>query len=269
MRLPLRHIRKDGWQAIAGIVVIGGIIGAILIWIVMPWYTRFSQGVTVPELTALSYDQAVATLEEAGLRIGIAARRNQTNVPPNAIIDQNPKPFSIVKPNRRVYVTVNAQSRPKAVVPRVVDMSLRNATIQLENSGLSVGNLRYESNRFRNTVLDQSLIAGDTVDKGARVDLVISDGLGDTRVRVPELVGLRLPEAQQRLQAVGLRIAEIRFQPVGEDVVPNTVLEVIPDDVLLVEGEALTLIVAQQQGTLEEAEREQASVEGGTRDSLP
>ncbi|MDR9387694.1 MAG: PASTA domain-containing protein [Balneolaceae bacterium] len=269
MKNPLRRIRKDGWQALGGIIVVGGVVASIMIWIVMPWYTRFNQGVTVPELTALSYNEAVSTLEQAGLRIGVAARRNQTNVPPNAIIDQNPKPFSIVKPNRRVYVTVNAQSRPKAVVPRVVDMSLRNATIQLENSGLSVGNLRYESNRFRNTVLDQSLIAGDTVNKGARVDLVISDGLGDTRVRVPELAGLRLPEAQQRLQAVGLRIAEIRFQPVSDDVTPNTVLEVIPDDVLLIEGESLTLIVAQQQGSLEQAEREQASVEGGSRDSLP
>ena len=91
MKNPLLRIRRDGWQALGGIVVVGGVVASILIWIVMPWYTRFNQGVTVPELTALSYEEAVATLEEAGLRIGIAARRNQTNGPPNAIIDQNPK----------------------------------------------------------------------------------------------------------------------------------------------------------------------------------
>lgn len=231
--------------------------GAGFLWIsnayIMPEYTRHEEGVSVPDVTRISYDEAVQKLEASGLRYELATRRAQSTYPANYVLDQDPKPLKIVKPNRKVYLTINSETRPKAVVPNVTNMSLRNATIQIENSGLMLGTITYESNRFRNTVLRQSLAPGDTVAKGIAINLIVSDGLGDKIVQVPDVTGLLLPEAQQALRSVGLRIDEIRFQP-SRDVTPNTVLSYSPQVEELIEGQSVSLVVSEQFGAVEVTE---------------
>ncbi|WP_340105807.1 PASTA domain-containing protein [Rhodohalobacter sp. 8-1] len=228
------------------------LIGALANFVIMPEYTNYNEGVTVPDVTKISLDDAQTLLTDYGLRYEVLDRRANSAFPANYIIDQSPQPLQLVKPNRKVYLTVNTEVSPKAVVPKVVDLSFRNAKIQLENYGFTLGTTSYESNRFRNTVLRQSLTPGDTVDRGAAVNLVISDGLGDRRVTIPDIVGLRLSQAQQRLRQTGLRVGEIRFQPSREE--PNTVLSFSPDVEELTEGEELTLLVAERFDAREESE---------------
>jgi beta-lactam-binding protein with PASTA domain len=233
-------------------VVLAFVIGALFNFIIMPEYTNYNEGVTVPDVTKISLDDAQSQLTDYGLRYEVIDRRANAAYPANYIIDQSPQPLQLVKPNRKVYLTVNTEVRPKAVVPKVVDLSFRNARIQLENYGFSLGTISYESSRFRNTVLRQSLTPGDTVDRGTAVNLVISDGLGDRVVSVPDIVGLRLSQAQQRIRGAGLRVGEIRFQPSREE--PNTVLSFSPDEAELTEGKELTLLVAERFDAREEVE---------------
>lgn len=251
MNLIRRLLRSRGFYlSIASLIL----TGAGFLWIAnsyfMPEYTRHEEGVSVPDVTRISYDEAIQKLESAGLRYELATRRAQSTYPANYVLDQDPKPLKIVKPNRKVYLTINSETRPKSVVPNVTNMSLRNATIQIENSGLVLGTITYESNRFRNTVLQQSLAAGDTVAKGIAINLIVSDGLGDKVVQVPDVTGLLLPEAQQALRSVGLRIDEIRFQPSSE-VVPNTVLSYTPQVEELIEGQSVSLVVSERFGAVE------------------
>jgi len=235
-----------------GVILFGICLALLLNFFVMPNYTNFNKGVTVPDVTQLSLDDAEQLLERYGLRHEILDRRANAVFPANYIIDQAPSPLQIVKPNRKIYLTVNTEVRPTAVVPDVVNMSLRNARIQIENYGFEVGTTSYESSRFRNTVLRQSLAPGDTVDRGATINLVVSDGLGDRIVTVPEITGLRLSQAQQRIRQAGLRIEEIRYEPSREE--PNTVLSFTPDAEELTEGQALTLVVAERFDAREEEE---------------
>jgi beta-lactam-binding protein with PASTA domain len=71
-------------------------------------------------------------------------------------------------------------------------------------------------------------------------------------VSVPDIVGLRLSQAQQRIRGAGLRVGEIRFQPSREE--PNTVLSFSPDEAELTEGQELTLLVAERFDAREEVE---------------
>lgn len=237
---------------LSGTVVLAAVVGALLNFIIMPEYTNYNEGVTVPDVTKISLDDAQSLLTDYGLRYEVLDRRANAAYPANYIIDQSPQPLQLVKPNRKVYLTVNTEVRPKAVVPEVVDLSFRNARIQLENYGFTLGTTSYESSRFRNTVLRQSLTPGDTVARGTAVNLVISDGLGDRVVTVPEITGLRLPQAQQQVRQAGLRIGEIRYQPSREE--PNSVLSYSPDAEELTEGTELTLIVSERFDAREEAE---------------
>ncbi|MFO7847714.1 MAG: PASTA domain-containing protein [Balneolaceae bacterium] len=251
----LKKLFTNRWFYIftGSFLLIGILIGVILNFIIMPEYTNYNEGVTVPDLTKRSLEEAEVLLTDYGLRYEVADRRANASYPANYIIDQSPNPLQLVKPNRKVYLTVNTEVKPKAVVPKVVDLSLRNARIQLENYGFNLGTISYESNRFRNTVLRQSLAPGDTVDRGETINLIISDGLGDRTVEVPEITGLSLSRAQQQIRQAGLRVGEIRFQPSREEE-PNTVLSFSPEAEELTEGEELRLVVAERFDVQEESE---------------
>lgn len=236
-----------------GLVFFAILMAVLLNFVIMPNYTNFNEGVTVPDVTKISLEEAEELLEQYGLRHEVLDRRANAVFPANYIIDQAPSPLQIVKPNRKVYLTVNTEVRPTAVVPDVVDMSLTNARIQIENYGFTVGSTSYETARFRNTIIRQSLTPGDTVDRGAVINLVVSDGLGGRVVDVPDIVGNTLTEAQQKIRRAGLRVEDIRYEAT-RDAVPNTVLSFSPDEEQLTEGQALKLIVSERFDVREETE---------------
>jgi beta-lactam-binding protein with PASTA domain len=221
--------------------------------VLMPNYTNYNEGLTVPDLTRITLDEAEIQLTNIGLRFEVADRRANSAFPANYVIDQQPAANTIVKPNRKIYLTVNTEVKPVVVVPNVVSLSIRNAQIQLQNYGLEVGSTSYESSRFKNVILRQSIPQGDTVAKGTTIDLVVSDGLGDKIVTIPEIIGLRLPQAQLKLREAGLRLGEIRFRPI-KDVVPNTVLEYSPQVTEIIEGETIDLVISERFETIEPEE---------------
>ncbi len=242
------------YYLIIGLVLFGVISLIAMDRIIMPSYTNHDKGITVPNISRMSLEEAQGVLESRGLRHELARKRSNEAFPPDYVIDQTPGAGMLVKPNRKVYVTVNTASTPLVTVPEVEDLSLRNATIQLQNSGLQRGNVTYESSRFRNSVLRQSIPAGREVDHNSTVDLIVGDGLGVDMVEVPDVTNMHLTEAQNTLQGSGLRIGEIRFEPTDQ-VVPNTVLSYAPDDEPSVyEGTAIDLVVSVSPSEEEEEE---------------
>jgi len=234
------------------------LIGTLLLigfnFFIMPAYTQYHEGLTLPDVTKMPLKKAQSVLTNYGLRYEIAERRANTSYPADYIIDQTPSPNSIVKPDRKVYLTVNTASNPTVIVPDVTNLSLRNAQIQLQNYGLKDGSVSYVSSRFKNSVVRQSIPPGTTVDKGKTVNLTVSDGLGIEKVPIPDIVEVRLPQAQQKLQKVGLRIGQIRFKP-SKDFIPNTVLSYSPNDNdSVVVGSKLDLVVSERFNVEEESE---------------
>lgn len=244
---------KTLYISLAGLITAGIIIALLMDFVIMPNYTNYNEGVTVPDVTKLSLEEAENLLTTYGLRFEVHDRRAHSAYPANYVIDQSPTAKELVKPNRKIYLTVNTESTPKVVVPDVVNLSYRNARLQLENHGLTVGSTSYESDRFRNTILRQSIAPEDTVARGTAVNLVVSDGLGTRMVQVPDVEGLRLSEAQQQIMRAGLRVGEIRFEP-ARDVTPNTVLSYSPEGPELTEGETIQLVVSERFDAREESE---------------
>lgn len=250
---PIRQQIIRWALAVAGLALIGaaGLFAADN-WI-MPNYTNYQEGVTVPDVTKLSYDEATELLSIYGLRYEVLDRRSHAAYPANYIIDQAPVPGQVVKPERKIYLTVNTTEAPTATVPDLTNMSLRNARIQLQNSNLQPGVVSYESSLYRNTVLRQSLPPGEVVSQGTSVDLAVSDGLGDRMVDVPDLRGELLPDAQRMIREAGLRIGDVRFER-QRNTEPNTVTGIYPDQPRLREGESLDLVISERFDVQEESE---------------
>lgn len=244
---------KTFWLSLSGIAVTGALIVALMNFIVMPGYTNYNEGITVPDVTKISLSEAEELLDSRGLRYEVLDRRANSAYPADYIIDQSPSAKVLVKPNRKIYLTVNTAETPMTEVPDVVNMSYRNAEIQLRNHGLTVGTISYESSRFRNTIMRQSVAAGDTVSRSTVVNLVVSDGLGTRMVDVPDIVGLSYSEAQRLILSSGLRVGEVRFQP-DRDTTPNTVLSARPVAEQLTEGTELQLVISERFDAREESE---------------
>lgn len=174
----------------------------------MPAYTRHDASVSVPEVVNQPVEEASQTLQRRDLQVEQQrAQQYNPNVPRGEVLDQQPPANALVKPGRRIYLTVNAGQTPMVLMPDLTGTSIREAKNQLLALGLSTGRVRPDPipAPYPNTITRQSPAPGDSVREGASVNLWYSQGLGDENTRVPDVRGLRVPVAQRTLLDSNLR----------------------------------------------------------------
>src|SRR5690348_7113911 len=88
-------------------ITLGAVLGfAILAYVIffflfLPFYTNHGEETKVPDLNKLKLDEAIAKIEEAGLRYEVADSLFLNSQPPLSVISQDPIGGSMVKPDRR------------------------------------------------------------------------------------------------------------------------------------------------------------------------
>lgn len=196
------------WGGLGALVVLLGLIYIVFNRGLMPAYTRHGVSVTVPEVANQSFEQASQALQRHQLQVEKQrAQRFNPNVPRGEVVDQNPPPGAHVKPGRRIYLTVNEGQAPVVRIPRLDGISIREARNRLSALGLSVGKVKADSipAPYPNTITRQSPAAGDSLRKGAEVDLWYSRGLGNELATVPDVAGLTISAARDTLLGRQLR----------------------------------------------------------------
>lgn len=201
-----------------GLVILGlgAIVLALLVnFAVMPIWTRHSSTIEVPSVREMTPLDAERTLRLSGLD---AERREQPfnpNLPADVVVDQTPSAGLSVKPGRRVYYYVNASPTDRVSMPAVLAMAQGQATAEIENAGLTVGAVRYDTLRSpnENTVTRQIPEAGRLVPVGTPVSIWLSPGPDPSRqVLVPDLVGMSADAARDRIRDAGLWISPSQQQ---------------------------------------------------------
>jgi eukaryotic-like serine/threonine-protein kinase len=189
-------------------VMIGiGILIVLLIW--LNFYTRHGQARPVPDFTGLTVEQASDLAEENKLRYQIIDSVYTTAVERGAVAEQNPKPGFKVKKKRNIMLTINAFKPEMVAVPNLIDMSLRQASKVLESSGLELGQRTYKPDLSINFVIEQHyrgrrINPGDSIQKGSVIDIVVGKGLSNERTNIPQLVGMKLDPAKNRIMESSL-----------------------------------------------------------------
>lgn len=198
-------------------------------FVVMPLYTRHNAGISVPDVRGLLVEDAEDVLVDRGLDVRRVVSQYVPSFRRNAVVEQDPKPNAVVKPGRRVYLRVNSGSVPMVVVPTLYDLSIRQARNSLLAEKLTMGAVLRDSmpSPYRNTVTRQDPAPGDSVAVGTAIDIWISSGLGSNVTKVPEVVGVPLPEAETMLRAARLQFV-VFDDPDARDADPNSVVRVIP-----------------------------------------
>ena len=172
-----------------------------------------TEPVIVPDVVRMQEEEAIATLEEAGLNAEVEARFSPR--PEGEVVAQDPEAGEEVQTGDTVTIFVS-QGRRSTIVPDLRGMTLAEAEEALEDANLRVGDVtEEESDEFEaGQVIRHNPEADEEVPRGTRVDLVIS--AGPEEVSVPHVVGLMEEQARANIQAAGLNV-EVTREPSEEE----------------------------------------------------
>ena len=192
----------------------------IVLWAVLFFvqqYSRHGESQTVPNLIGKTTDEAMDALDNLDLEYAVMDSTFDPDERPLTILNQDPPADGKVKSGRTIYVTVNMAQAPKTDIPRFeVGTSLISVREILESHGLKVGDIIYKPFEYRDVFLDmrvhgerRSLKPGTRIPKGTKIDLVLGNGLGDTKITIPDLMGLTYIEAVNLIQLKELSLGTV------------------------------------------------------------
>jgi beta-lactam-binding protein with PASTA domain len=123
------------------------------------------------------------------------------------------------------FATYSYFSQTGVIVPDVRGSTRIAAAASLGHAGLSVGKTTVQADPAKeaDSVIDQSASPGAKVDKGAKIDLVLSPAL----VEIPNLVGQSRQSAEEALKQRQLVVGDVEKQP-QEGAANNSVLREFP-----------------------------------------
>jgi eukaryotic-like serine/threonine-protein kinase len=199
------------------ILGISTLLGFLFLKVYLPLYTNHGETVSVPDLSDYDINQTMKILNETGLQYEVSPDSGfSTEKPPLSVLKQIPAPNSQVKSGRKIYLTLNARNAPMLKMPNLVNTPLKNVQEILANMGLERGDIVYVPDIGTNVVLEQkyrgiNIPEGFEVPKGARIDFVVGDGLGNQILAVPSLIGMEEEDAEFVLLGSGLRVGNKNF----------------------------------------------------------
>jgi eukaryotic-like serine/threonine-protein kinase len=190
-------------------IIIVGLMMILLIWLNL--YTRHGQARPVPDFHGLTMEQTARLAKKSKLRYQIIDSVYTTFVPRGCVAEQSPKPGFKVKKWRNVVLTINAYNPEMVAMPNLVDLPIRQAIALITSSGLQMGELRYRPDLSIDVVIEQlysgkNIREGDSLQKGSVVDLVLGKGLSNQRTSVPDLIGMALEPARNKILISSLNL---------------------------------------------------------------
>lgn len=211
MKEPFRFLTSRIFLTnLAGAVV----LFSILFWSVDHWlesYTRHGETITVPDYRGYKAWDLDSIVKARELRYEVIDSIYSRKADPGEVIKQKPEPGKKVKKGRRIYITINSLQPEMVKVPDLQNKSLRQARNILRIVGLETGELIYEEGPCTNCILGmehagESIETDRSLKNGTTIDLVVGKGLGEEKTPIPDLIGLTIEEAEERLRKDVLKV---------------------------------------------------------------
>lgn len=178
--------------------------------------TRHGKEVIVPDMTGMVVTDASATAAAAGVRVHVLDSVYMKRMTRGAVVSQQPRPGSRVKPGRNISLTINSSVPKRVTMPNLVHVSLRQAKAELAAKGLVLGRLNYVSDIATNNVLHQQFRGrdvepGERLFTGSTIDLVLGLNGADAMTYVPNLTGYKYLNAVDALHENSLNVSALVF----------------------------------------------------------
>ena len=202
------------------LLLIAGVMVALVLvaYIAMSVGTRHSARRAVPNFEGVLIDDAIRTAESRDLEIIINDSLHVPTYPGGTVLDQLPNGNVVVKPGRKVYVTINSYRQRMVNVPFVAGRSLRQAINMLEAVGLEVERIDYVEDIATNYVLaeylGEEMITEESdlkAELGSGIRLQVGVAPDAKPLATPLLLGRNMAEAKSRLWESGLNVGALIF----------------------------------------------------------
>lgn len=157
----------------------------VLCFLMLKWLkqtTHHGDLITVPNFSKMSVMQMRKAVEKAGLRYQVLDSLDYNpKYPRFSIAQQTPAAGSKVKTNRKIYLSVNPSGYKKVTVPRIIQVTQRNATAMLRALGLEVQGVTYINALGKNMVYrikhkGKHIQPGDKLPKTSKIELICGNG---------------------------------------------------------------------------------------------
>ncbi|HEY6213428.1 MAG TPA: PASTA domain-containing protein [Vicinamibacterales bacterium] len=201
------------------IAIIGGFLLAYLIvaFLIFPSGV-IPRDIRVPNVTGLSFDDAVRRLAERGLRGMKGEERFHAASPKGTVLEQSPEAGARDVEGAQVTLVVSV-GQQTGKVPSIVGLSREDAQRRLESEGFELGEVTERpSQNPAGQVIDSRPRQGADAPVPSSVALVVS--AGPTVVLVPDVIGKSVAQARSILESAGLAVSDVRTpegDPLNDD----------------------------------------------------
>ena len=164
-------------------------------------------------------------LNEQDFRVEVHMVPYDENSTPGTIIKMFPRPFTKIKTNRIIKLSV-LEHPSDITIPNLKGLSLRSAKIKLSEFNLKLDTVlnEFNSNYSQDLVSFQMPREGRIVKLGHKVTLGVSKGGPPDFYIVPDLIGKSFEAAGKIISDSGLRLGTVKYE-YYPDFIPNTVIE--------------------------------------------
>jgi len=165
--------------------------------------------IIVPNVIGESLGKGQITLNDKNLKYEIIKRQFDLTLPKGTIVRQAPSPGRQIKENRIIYLTVS-EGIEEIKTPDLYNLSVRQAKVELVNSGLNIGQIsEVSSDKVEaGLVLSQSPGKNTRLNYNDKVNITVSIG-SQNQLLLPEFKFMTLEEVQEKIEELGLKIGSI------------------------------------------------------------
>ncbi len=202
---------RDKWFYISLIIMLLLVVGALFYTFKkLDKFTRHGEEFPVPDMVGMNYDEALEVYQDE-LTFILLDSIYVKDFPEGAVYQQDPAAGQNVKKGRNVYI-IRTNIAPEIVkMPNLRNLSLRQAMVSLNMVGLKVDKLEFVDYFARNAVIEQKIKdnvinPNDDVVKGSAVTLVVGLGNGSRMTNLPDLVGVSVEDAKDKINMASLNI---------------------------------------------------------------
>ncbi len=202
-----------------GIVVLISILLFFTFWW-MRCYTKHGESLQVHDYTSMSLEDAIEKANSRSFEIVVNDSTYRRGMEPNIVLTQSPKPFSRVKENRKIYLTITKTIPDLIKLPDFrgnddynnyarklerleVDTKVKSRQFVSKLEANTILEVYYEGEKITNKIAD-----GYEVKKGSTVEFIVSEKGGGT-VPIPDLVCMKFTEAEFNVKGYDLSIGSI------------------------------------------------------------
>jgi beta-lactam-binding protein with PASTA domain len=180
-------------------------------------YTRHGESFPVPVLEGLSISELEDIIAQNNLQYKIIDSLYAEGAAPGTVIEQVPGAGFMVKQNRIIFLTIQPIMSEKVSLPKLTDISFRQALGLIETSGLVVGDITYEPSEYNNLVLKveqdtTEIFEGEIIQKGAKINLTIGRNSSIQDTPLPDLTGMTYNQAKELISSYMLKTGDVEWE---------------------------------------------------------